>query len=321
MRKLQLNELAALLMLIVFLSACNKKESAVVITVPVLSTTEVSSLTQTTCKSGGTITSDGGAAISARGVCWSTSPNPTISDRKTSDGTGTGTFTSSIAGINADSTYYVRAYATNAAGTAYGNIVASLLTDLDGNVYHKVKIGTQTWMVENLRTTRYRTGEGITNNKSNLAWNNATYGAWCDYNNDSLNEKKYGKLYNWIAISDSRNIAPVGWHVATNADWATLVAYLGGEGVAGGKLKEVGLANWIIQNVGATNEYQFTALPGGQRSAAGSFGGIGESGFWWTSTENNSSDAHFWYINNINTTAHKDYDNKLYGRSVRCVKD
>ena len=104
-------------------------------------------------------------------------------------------------GISPDSTYYVRAYATNVAGTAYGNIVASLLTDLDGNSYHKVTIGTQTWMVENLRTTRYRTGEGITNNKSNFIWNSANYGAWCDYDNDTINGKKYGKLYNWYAIT------------------------------------------------------------------------------------------------------------------------
>ncbi|MEI6556547.1 MAG: fibrobacter succinogenes major paralogous domain-containing protein [Paludibacter sp.] len=319
MKKLQLSGLVALIMFIMFLTACEKKET--IITVPVLSTTEVSNLTLTTCKSGGIITSDGGAAISARGVCWSTSPTPTIADRKTTDGTGTGTFISTIDKINADSTYYIRAYATNAAGTAYGNVVASLLTDLDGNIYHKVTIGTQTWMVENLKTTRYRTGEGITNNKSNLSWSTANYGAWCDYNNDSINGKKYGKLYNWSAISDSRNIAPVGWHVATNADWATLVAKLGGEGVAAEKLKEIGITHWSGTNINVTNESGFTALPGGYRSPGGSFAEIGDFGYWWTSTEYSSTDVRYWFMTYNNLYVHNDYNTKLYGRSVRCVKD
>ena len=291
-----------LLMVLVLLTACDKKDTIVII--PVLSTVDVSNLTQTTVKSGGVITTDGGSTVISRGVCWSTSPTPTIADRKTSDGTGIGSFTSTLTGLSADSTYYVRAYATNITGTAYGNTVASLLTDLDGNIYHKVTIGTQTWMVENLRTTRYRTGEGITNNKSDKLWSTSTYGAWCDYNNDEANGLKYGKLYNWNAINDSRNIAPVGWHVATNADWATLVAYLGGEGIAASKLKD---------NAG------FAALMGGCRSPGGSFGGIADSGFWWTSTENNSSSIFFWTI--VSTDVYQLYKAKFYGYSVRCVKD
>jgi|APCry1669188910_1035180.scaffolds.fasta_scaffold29928_1 uncharacterized protein (TIGR02145 family) len=304
MKKLRNQFINSLLMGgLVFLTACIKTEPVIVV-VPVMTTTDVTNLTQNTGKSGGIISSDGGSSVISRGVCWSTNPTPTIADRKTSDGTGTGTFTSTLTGLSADSTYYIRAYATNNIGTGYGNTVASLLTDLDGNIYHKVTIGTQTWMVENLKTTRYRTGEGITNNKSDKLWNTSTYGAWCDYNNDEANGLKYGKLYNWNAINDSRNIAPVGWHVATNADWTTLVTYLGGEGVAASKLKDIA---------------GFTALMGGSRSSSGSFGGLADSGFWWTSTENNSSNVFFWTI--VSTDVYQLYKTKLYGYSVRCVKD
>ena len=291
-----------LVMVFYLLSACDKKET--IVSIPEVSTVEVTNLYQNTGKSGGIITSDGGSEIISRGVCWSTSPNPTIADRKTSDGTGTGAFTSTLSGISPDSTYYVRAYAVNIAGTAYGKEVASQLTDIDGNKYTEVKIGNQTWMVENLRTTRYRTGEGITNNKSNLSWSTATYGAWCDYNNDEANGLKYGKLYNWSAVNDSRNLAPVGWHVATNADWAALVASQGGEGAAASKLKD---------NPG------FAALMGGSRSPSGSFGGITTSGYWWTSNENANNTYFNWAI--ISSDIFQFYKSKLYGYSVRCVKD
>ena len=305
MKKLQQNGfIYSLLVGLVFFTACNN--NATIVTIPILTTTDVSNLTPPTGTSGGTIISDGGSVIISRGVCWSTASNPTISDRKTSNETGTGVFSSTLTGLSADSTYFVRAYAINSAGVGYGNVVVSKITDIDGNVYHKVTIGTQTWMVENLRTTRYRTGEGITNDSSAGAWKSATYGAWCDYNNVNANGLKFGKLYNWFAINDSKNIAPVGWHVATDAEWAILVAFLGGESNAGAKLKEVG-------------DKGFAALLGGYRSPSGSFAGIGESGFWWTSTLNNSSSVFFWEINL--STIYRLYNTKQYGHSVRFIMD
>ncbi|MEI6752315.1 MAG: fibrobacter succinogenes major paralogous domain-containing protein [Paludibacter sp.] len=323
MIKLQLKRIIyfALISLTLF-SSCDKKET--IITVPVLSTIDVTNLIQNTGKSGGVITSDGGSSIIAKGVCWSTAPNPTIADRKTTEGAGIGTFISTMNGISPDSTYYVRAYATNVAGTAYGNIVASLLTDIDGNKYTKVTIGTQTWMVENLRTTRYRTGESISNVTDATAWSNATFGAYCDYNNDINNGATYGKLYNWAAVNDSRNITPLGWHVATHAEWTTLVNYLGGESVAAAKLKETGTIHWKIStNGGATNETGFKAFPGGLRNPSGAFGSLGENGYWWSSTENSNTPGTVWhwYMSFDNINVHKDYDIKSYGRSVRCVKD
>jgi uncharacterized protein (TIGR02145 family) len=242
------------------------------IVIPTLSTTAASSITTTSATSGGNVISDGGATVTARGVCWSTNQNPTIDNSKTSNDIGTGSFTSNLTGLTANTIYYVRAYATNSMGTAYGNQVTfktttdvetNTVTDIDGNIYHTVTIGTQVWMVENLKTTKYRNGDPIPNVTGN-AWAALTTGAYCWYNNDAATYKAtYGALYNWYAVADSRNIAPTGWHVPTDAEWTTLTTFLGGESVAGGKLKETGTNHWTSPNTGATNETGFTALPGG----------------------------------------------------------
>lgn len=310
-----------------FFTACSPKDTPDLL--PVLTTTNVSDIMQNSVKSGGIITSDAGLSITARGVCWSTSDNPTIANNNTSDSTGVGTFTSSLTGLLAGTTYYVRAYATNTAGTGYGNVVnfktlstAGTVTDIDGNVYHTVNIGTQTWMVENLKTTRYRNNESITNDTAAINWSVATYGAWCDYKNDAAIGLIYGKLYNYAAIIDTRNIAPIGWHVASDAEWAILVNFLGGEINAGAKLKEKekGDSHWKI-NVGSTNESGFTALPAGIRIPNGDFGSIGDYAYWWTSTENNSTTVWHWDLNSSNQEVNRIYSVKGYGRSVRCVKD
>lgn len=306
-------------------TSCSTKDS-----LPVLTTTKVSSITGNSAKAGGIITSDGSADITARGVCWSKTAYPTLADRITSDSIGGGSFTSSIAGLDTATTYYVRAYATSSVGTAYGNqvsfkTVGATVTDIDGNVYHAITIGTQVWMAENLKTTRYRSGESISNVTDSLAWSKATFGAWCNYNNDPANGTTYGRLYNWAAISDVRNITPAGWHIATQAEWTTLITYLGGESVAAGKLKETGFVHWKSSPTGgATNGSGFTALPGGVRDPSGAFGSIGENGYWWSTTVNSTttpSTVWFWYMSFDNSNAHKDYESTLYGRSVRCVKD
>jgi len=305
--------------------SCGSKENINI--PPALTTTNVSDITGNSAKSGGIITSDGGSNVTARGVCWSTSANPTTLDNKTMDGIGAGTFTSSVSGLISGTTYNVRAYAVNSTGTGYGNVyqftTTGPVTDIDGNTYETVTIGTQTWMVGNLKTTKFRTGESISNVKDSSAWRIATFSAWCDYNNDTANGALYGKLYNWAAINDARNITPVGWHIASHAEWTTLVNFLGGESTAGAKLKEVGVVHWKTPNTGATNNTGFTALPGGKRDPSGAFGSLGDNGYWWTSTENSTTAASvwFWYMSFDNTTVHKDYDSKMYGRSVRCVKD
>lgn len=295
---------------------------------PTLTTTVSTSITDSSAISGGNISYDGGVPVTSRGLCWSTSPNPTIDDFKSIDDYGSGVFIHSIKGLKDATTYYVRAYATNNVGTAYGNeisittLVLNTLSDIDGNIYHYIKIGNQTWMVENLKTTKYRNGENINNIINNDNWANATFGAWCDYDNNAANGTTLGHLYNMYSVFDSRKISPFGWHIPTDADWTTLTNYLGGESISGGKLKESGVLNWLTPNTDATNETGFSALGAGYRNSGGVFGGKGYSVYYWTSTEFYSVGAWVRLIN---------YNGGYIGRgndgigpcgfAIRCIKD
>lgn len=196
------------------------------------------------------------------------------------------------------------------------------VADIDGNIYHPIPIGSQVWMVENLNTTSYSNGDPIPNVTSNTAWSVLTTGAYCNYMNSPGFATTYGRLYNWHAVQDVRNIAPTGWHVATDADWVSLIDHLGGTEAAGGKLKEIGLAHWLSPNTGATNEVAFTALPGGYRESTGAFLAVGGIGSWWTSTENSAADA--WAMGIFNDASHVDrgwYYSKRIAFSVRCVRN
>jgi len=197
------------------------------------------------------------------------------------------------------------------------------VTDIDGNVYKSVVIGTQTWMSENLKVLHYRNGDIIPNIADSIEWNNLATGAYCYYNNDPINYNVYGSLYNWYAVKDSRNIAPIGWHVPTNAEWLILTNYLGGESLAGGKLKETGTSHWISPNTGADNSSGFTGLPGGYRIGdVVTFGQIGEQGGWWSSSEgSNIQDGLFLSIMTSFKFANSYGNPKRFGYSVRCVKD
>jgi len=198
----------------------------------------------------------------------------------------------------------------------------SSIIDVDGNVYHSILIGSQIWMVENLKTTKYRNGDLIPNDSSNSAWANSTTGAYCNYNNDSRNSENYGRLYNWYAVNDSRGLAPDGWRVATDADWTVLTDLLGGESVAGGKLKETGTVHWGNPNNGATNEVGFSALPGGYRANFEAYIGLNSIGSWWTSTASSASEG--WARGIFNDAVNVDrggYYEKKMGFSVRCIKD
>ena len=294
-----------------------------------LTTTNATSISMTYFNTGGTIRSDGGATINDKGVCWSTTQNPTILDSKKSIGSGSSTFSLNISGLTKLTTYYIRAYATNNIGISYGNQISvtttdvdlSKVIDIDGNEYATIKIGNQLWMASNLKTTRYRNGDPIVNMTNYTVWVTLTSGAYCDYDNLTSNGTTYGHLYNWYAVNDSRNIAPTGWHIPTDAEWDVLVAFLGGPSVAGGKMKETGTSHWMPTNYGATNESGFTALPGGGSNTQG--WNINTYGYWWSSTEYNSTKAWFRYIYKDDTNIVRTYDNssKTLGYSVRCIKD
>ncbi len=306
-----------------------------------LITTTPSSITSTAASSGGNISNDGGGAVTARGVVWSTSQNPTIAlTTKTNNGTGTGIFTSNITGLSPSTVYYIRAYATNSAGTAYGNqqtlttATSSNPVDVDGNVYTTVTIGTQVWMKENLKVSKYRNGDPIPTNLDNTSWQNTTSGAYAIYNNDAANNTTYGKLYNWYAVVDSRNLCPVGWHVPSDPEWKTLEIYLGmsvtdadiigSRGSAqniGGKLKSTSTL-WTAPNTGATNESGFSGLPGGFRYVNGTYYGIGYNGNWWSSTETSTTaDAWGRDLGYNNGSSSRTNDDKQDGFSVRCLRD
>ena len=330
---------------LVFASSCKKDDddngNGNNAGIPVLSTTEVTDITQTTANSGGNITSDGGATVTARGVCWSTGQTPTISDNKTEDGTGAGNFTSSISGLSANTTYYVRAYATNSNGTGYGSAMsfttqggsANTFTDTrDGNVYQTVTIGNQVWMAENLKYLPSVVGPGTGSVTTPYHY---VYG----YNGTDVNAAKatshystYGVLYNWPAAmngaassttnpSGVQGVCPAGWHLPSDAEWTQLTDYLGGESVAGGKLKETGTAHWNSPNTGATNETGFTALPGGDRYSDGTFISIGSNGYWLSATEDNTNYAWGRSMSYNGSSAFRHSLNKVGGFSVRCLRD
>jgi uncharacterized protein (TIGR02145 family) len=287
------------------------------------------SITYSEASTGGTITSNGGADIIARGVVWSTTPIPTTAlATKTTNGTGTGTFTSTLTGLALATRYYVRAYATNAAGTAYGTEVS--FTTNAVAALPNVTIGTQVWQSTNLDVTTYRDGTPIPQVTDPTAWANLTTGAWCYYNNDLANGAIYGKLYNWYAVAGihdndpntpNKILAPQGWHIPTDAEWTTLTTFLGGESVAGGKMKATGTSLWQSPNTDATNSSGFSGLPAGCCSNGGTFYDIGTNGIWWSSSEFNSSIA--WYRNlyyNGGLANRLNYSKKN-GFSVRCLRD
>jgi uncharacterized protein (TIGR02145 family) len=437
--------------LIMISNSCKKKEP---LTSPILSTVPVTNIAATLASSGGNITSDGGATVTERGVCWSTITGPTTAlSTKTTDGPGTGTFTSSITALTARTVYYVKAYATNSVGTNYGNeiifttsappstvpgaptigmatagtakstitftapasnggssitgykvtsspggftssgsrspiIVSGLtngtaytftviaknangnslpssasnsviptapVTDIDGNVYNTVTIGTQTWMAENLKTTKYNDKTAIPNVTDSTAWINLTTPSYCWYNNDETTYKgTYGALYNWYVVDSAsnggKNVCPKGWHVPTDDEWTILTDYLTnngyGYGGSGDEIAKSMASQWfwnmgteIAGSVGydqaSNNSSGFTALPGGFRysgfaggpdglrySGIGlSYENIGYYGTWWSSSGFLPTFG-WWREEGYNwsqvESSASDYQS---GYSIRCLKD
>ncbi len=280
---------------------------------PTVITSPVSNISDSAAYCGGNVISPGSSPVIEFGVCWSTI-RPDISDPHTVDGTGIGSFTSYIHGLSANTTYYVRAYATNSEETGYGNEISfntngggsdgnpcpglPTITDpRDGQVYPTVQIGNQCWLLKNM--------------------NYQPDSAWCWENNNS-NCNTYGRLYNW----ESALVAcPPGWHLPSGNEWGTLFAHLGND--AGGKMKETGTEHWMAPNTGATNLSGFSALPGGFREIGGAFYSLHARAHFWSSSEYEESSPHAYYVKlveyNANTYYYWNY--KTYGNSVRCLKD
>jgi uncharacterized protein (TIGR02145 family) len=216
--------------------------------------------------------------------------------------------------------YYTGASWVSIEGAGAGAISTSTCIDYDGNAYPTFQIGTQVWMAENLRVTHYRNGDAIPNVTDNAAWDVLTTGAYCWYGNDQGTNAKFGALYNWYAVDDSRGLCPDGWHEPADAEWSTLTNHLGGQTVAGGKMKSVP-ALWSSPNTDATNSSGFSGLPGGYRDIGVGFDGIGLYGFWWPSTEYSFENAWYWRLYYNSPGVNRSSYFKELGFSVRCLRD
>ena len=209
-----------------------------------ITTSAITDITVNSAVVSGAIAPGGDSSIIARGICWSDTPFPTVAGHHIEQGSGSGDFAATIEGLVVNTRYYARAYAVNAEDTVYGNDMPFVTSsvDIDGNIYHAVIIGSQIWMVENLKVTRYRNGDALPEILDDNLWTTYEEGAFCDYANNPDTGKVYGHLYNYPTITDPRNICPEGWHLPSNSEWSQLEKELGGNNVAGGKMKQAGTA-------------------------------------------------------------------------------
>ncbi len=339
MRKKNISWIIVLLFIGISLLCTNgcKKEEGKAIVSPVLFTSPVKYISDTSACCGGVIESAGGSYISEQGICWGTEPAPTTATNCISAEMDDSTFISCISGLKSNTLYYVRAYAINGAGIGYGDEVSfktlsensefnetltyGTVSDVDGNEYRTITIGLQTWMAENLRATHYRNGDRIESSSAD----------------DQCYVAKYGRLYWWNEVTDSRNICPEGWHVPTFSDWTVLENYLIANGynydssTSDNKIAK-SLASASGWNADATtgavgntdysakqNSSGFSALAGGLLDSQ--ISRVGEWGCWWTSSELSEPNGWALFMDNNFVNANLSGMGKTYGLSVRCVKD
>jgi uncharacterized protein (TIGR02145 family) len=280
--------------------------------------------------SGGKITYDGGAAITAKGVCWSTSQEPDLSDSFTTNGNDTSRYQSQMTGLVPGTKYYVRAYAKNSSWTVYGNevIFNSKVADVEGNLYSTVTIGIQVWMSENLRVTKYNDNTTIPNVPDNTAWVNLATPGYCWFANDINYKTSFGALYNWYTIGTGK-LCPTGWHVPTDDEFKTLELFLGMP------QDQVDLWDWRGTDQGTqiksttgwneggngSNSSGFSGLAGGYRyGATGAFNAVGILTYWWSS-EHNADQARYRRLDATDNRIYRSVTSKRGGKYVRCMKD
>lgn len=216
---------------------------------------------------------------------------------------------------------------------AQGSVKTGSVTDIDGNTYPTVKIGDQTWMAENLKTTRYTNGDSIYLELGNTTWGNLTTGAYCYYDNDMENFENFGYLYNWYVVSDERQVCPENWHVPTETEFEELEKYIGMDVIdaqrfgwrgtdIGGKLKDENTFLWDPPNVGATNESGFSAIPGGfRRRRSGTYEGINGGCYLWSSTDYMFNEVSHRVLSSFTSNIYHSGIHKRNGMSIRCIQD
>ncbi len=300
------------------------------VTVPEVSTSSVTSVGLTTASSGGNVTNDNGAQVTERGICYNTIGNPTISDTKIPSGTGTGTFSVNLTGLTSGTVYYLKAYAINSAGTGYGSqmVFSTSISDVIGNTYATVLIGTQLWMQTDLKTSKYNDNTDIPNVTVNEEWMVLTAPAYSWFNNTP--SSVFGMLYNWYAVETGK-LCPSGWHVPSDNEFKTLERHLGMT------IAEADGSGWRGTNQGTqlkatttwnpntgTNTSGFTALGGGYRyGALGTFADFGVVTYWWSSTLHwdDTTKALYRRLDSTEGRVFREGVSKAGGKYVRCLKN
>jgi uncharacterized protein (TIGR02145 family) len=317
-------------LLVVLAGSCRKDDNTP--EPPVITTSMIFSLSSNAVTIRSVIKNDERSTITSQGICWSLMPNLTVNNNNYTVGDlNDSILFCRIEGLTTNTKYYARALATSTEGTGYGDEIEfttnNRIIDIDGNIYNTVSLGTQVWIVENLKTTKYNDGTDIP--IINTEWSKLITSGYCWYDFSVANKNIYGALYNWPSV-DSKKLCPTGWHVPTNAEWVALFEYLGGEDNAGSFLKAAG-TNWETPNIGATNYAGFCALSGGASSDVfGYFTQKGVQGKWWSSTIDYSLDAEQGMIifltmfNNSSMVLRHGILSKggpINFLSVRCIKD
>ncbi len=341
--------LSATLIMLLFVNSC--KDDEPVKTIPEITTENISDITESSATCNANISDNGGTTVSIRGFVWDTNTDPGLEENLdfSENSSGTGFFSNDLENLNYNTTYYVKAYATNEIGTAYGEELefttsdltwngisctdCETVTDIDGNEYRTVSIGDQCWLVENLKTTKLNDGTDLTNITANGEWTNTSIAAYSWYDNDISNKDSHGAIYNYHAVATDK-LCPTGWHVATDDEWKVLegtvdTQYDTQDNVwddqswrgydAGDKLKK--RIDWH-NNGGGSDDYGFEAIPNGFRNAiTGEFERESEWGTVWTHKNTNQTEHFRREFSDHDDNVARYNSNPLSGYAVRCVKD
>lgn len=335
-RNLKMMNFILLLCVIIVVSSC-KKEKGLLISQPEVHTWYAVNVSQTWATLEGAVNASNQSTIVTFEFDSTTSYRQSVNATPDTIKGSTYTDVSAYAtGLRAMTLYHFRIKAVNSSGTTFGkdttfttagkggnkiifnpDLVYGSVSDNDGNTYKTIQIGTQTWMAENLKTTKYNDGSAIPLVSDGPAWAVLSTPGLCWYTNDTVS---YGAMYNWYTVNTGK-LCPLGWHVPSDIEWNILTTGQGGERIAANRLKETGITHWQSPNTGATNESGYSALPGGFRNSDSSFTSLKKDGYWWSSTESSSAHAYYRVLFYDSGNAEKDDSDKRDGFSVRCLKN